>query len=144
MLPLEDCFIWLHMTQVPSKLERMEIRKAIGNRNIPGADSGVRPRGPDYLVAHACFHCRKSWKLSEENTATCPECGGSLHWMGRAFKAPKKSDLEQWKKVEALWSAGFRFVPNTRWREVEPYPDRLREVAAFIDNNREHPFRVKE
>ena len=29
--------------------------------------------------------------------------------MGRAFKVPKKSDAEQWAKVEALWNAGYRF-----------------------------------
>jgi hypothetical protein len=62
--------------------------------------------------------------------------------MGRAFKAPKKSDMEQWKKVELLWGAGFRFIPHTGWRHVEPYPERLREVTAFIEGNREHPFRV--
>ena len=54
------------------------------------------------------------------------------------------SDIEQWKKVELLWGAGFRFIPNTGWRDVEPYPERLREVAAFIESNREHPFRVKQ
>lgn len=136
-------FIGPRMALTPSKSERMEIRKAIGNRLIPGPDSRVRPRGPDYLVAHACFNCRKSWKASEKSTATCPQCAGALHWMGRAFRAPKKSDLEQWKKVELLWGAGFRFLPNTGWRDVEPYPDRLREVAAFIASNSEHPFRVK-
>ena len=131
------------MVQTPSKSERMEIRKAIGNRAIPSPDAGVHPRGPDYLIAHACFDCRKSWKISEESTATCPQCGGALLWMGRAFKAPKMSDIEQWKKVELLWGAGFRLIPNTGWRDVEPYPERLREVAAFIESNREHPFRVK-
>ena len=62
--------------------------------------------------------------------------------MGRAFKAPKKTDHEQWKKVEALWRAGFRFPSHTGWREVEPYPERLREVGAFIRDNPKHPFRV--
>ena len=66
-----------------------------------------------------------------------------MHWMGRAFKAPKMSDLELWKKVELLWAAGFRFISNSGWRDVEPYPERLREVAAFIERNPEHPFRVK-
>ncbi len=131
------------MVQTPSKSERMEIRKAIGNRSIPGPDAGVRPRGSDYLVAHACFDCRKSWKVSEASAATCPQCAKALHWMGRAFKAPKKSDTEQWNKVERLWMAGFRFIPNTGWRDADPYPERLRKVAAFIESNPEHPFRVK-
>jgi hypothetical protein len=61
--------------------------------------------------------------------------------MGRAFKAPKKADIEQWKKVEALWRAGFRFwsVWST---EVEPLPERLREVEDFVRRNPEHPARL--
>lgn len=62
--------------------------------------------------------------------------------MGRAFKAPKKVDLEQWKKVDALWRAGFRFLSHTRWRTVQPYPERLKDVDAFIRENPNHPFRV--
>lgn len=132
------------MTQAPPKSVRMDIRKAIGNRSTPGPEPVVRVYGPDYLVAHACFDCRKSWKLSEESKAICPQCGASLRWMGRAFKAPKTSDSEQWEKIAALWDAGFRFMSHTRSRAVAPYPERLREVAAFITNNPDHPFRVKD
>ncbi|MEY4952723.1 MAG: hypothetical protein RL299_1147 [Pseudomonadota bacterium] len=63
--------------------------------------------------------------------------------MGRSFKPPRKSDLEQWKKVEALWLAGFRFPTNTGVQEVEPYPERLKDVEEFIKRNTLHPFRVK-
>lgn len=135
--------IQLAMSQPPSKYERMEIRKEIGNRRIPGPSLQPTHRGPDYLTAHACFDCRKSWKLSEESTAICPQCGGQAHFMGRAFKAPKKMDKEQWNKVERLWNAGFRFFPNTGWREVEPYPEHLRDVDEFIRQNPKHPFRVQ-
>ena len=121
----------------------MEMRKAIGNRVITGPYVPPYPRGPEYLVAHACFSCRKSWKLPEESSAVCPQCGQAISWMGRAFKAPKKSNAEQWEKVEMLWRAGFRFFPNTRGREIEPYPERMRDVANFVANNLEHPFRVK-
>jgi RNA polymerase subunit RPABC4/transcription elongation factor Spt4 len=125
----------------PTKSERMELRKAIGNRLVSCPYVPPYHRGPDYLVAHACFGCRKSWKLAEENTAICPDCGNAVHWMGRAFKAPKKSDIEQWKKVETLWQAGFRFLSHTGWREVEPYPERFRDVENFIQLNPQHPFR---
>lgn len=60
--------------------------------------------------------------------------------MGRAFKAPKKTDSEQWKKVERLWLAGFRFFPNTGWRDVASYPDRLLEVEEFVRQIRDTPF----
>jgi len=32
--------------------------------------------------------------------------------MGRAFKAPRKTDKGQWAKVSALWMAGFRFASS--------------------------------
>jgi hypothetical protein len=64
--------------------------------------------------------------------------------MGRAFKAPKKSDTEQWRKVTLLWNAGYRFISHITRSEVEPYPERLRDVAAFIENNLEHRFRIKD
>jgi hypothetical protein len=121
----------------------MEIRKKLGNRSVSKPHVAPTHRGPDYLTAHACFDCRKSWKLSEDSAAICPQCGKSAHFMGRAFKAPRMSDKEQWKKVEALWLAGYRFLPNTGWREVEPYPTRLREVEEFIRCNPQHPFRVQ-
>ena len=130
------------MSLVPTKSERMEMRKAIGNRVVQGAPALPSHRGPDYLVAHACFCCRKSWKLPEKAKGVCGECGKLLHWMGRAFKAPKKSDVEQWKKVEALWRAGFRFFSHTHGGEVEPYPERFKEVEEFVRKNQKHPFRV--
>ena len=141
--PFRSSGICLRMKQPPSKSERMEIRKEIGNRSIPGPSVPPTHRGPDYLTAHACFHCRKSWKLSENSAAICPQCAEPAHFMGRAFKAPKKSDLEQWKKVERLWSAGFRFFPNTGWRDVEPYPEHLRDVEEFVRQNPNHPFRFQ-
>jgi hypothetical protein len=63
--------------------------------------------------------------------------------MGRAFRVPKKSDKEQWAKVIALWMAGFRFINHRRWREVEPFPERLRDVEDFVSRNPNHPFRVE-
>ena len=64
--------------------------------------------------------------------------------MGRGFKVPRKSDDEQWAKVRALWNAGFRFINHTGWREVEPFPERLREVKDFIRSNPDHPFRLRD
>ena len=124
-----------------SKEERMERRRAIGNRAVP-APPAPRQRVAECLWPHACFECRKSWKLAEASSAKCPECGGELHWMGRAFKVPRKNDEEQWAKVQALWEAGFRFFNNTRWRDAEPYPERLRDVEDFVLRSPDHPFRV--
>jgi len=98
---------------------------------------------PQYLIAHACFDCRKSFKVTPrpDFTATCPSCGGQLHEMGRSFKAPPAKDTEQWAKVQALYSAGFRFF-SYRSVDAPPLPAKLSEVEAFIHNNPAHPLRV--
>lgn len=109
----------------------MLARRAVGNRVVHPLPAPPFPRGR-YLVAHACFACRKSWKMDPDRAAKCPECGGPAHSMGRAFKAPRQANVAQWKKVERLWRAGFRFAPTTGSREASPYPDRLWEVERFI------------
>ena len=97
---------------------------------------------PRYLIAHACFECRKSFKVSPrpDCSAVCPSCGGTIFEMGRAFKAPASQDLEQWAKVEALYAAGFRFC-SYRSTDAPPLPERLAEVESFIRNNQAHPLR---
>jgi hypothetical protein len=127
------------MVSAWEKARRTAVRRAIGNRRDP--QPTVLPRGPEYLIAHACFDCRKSWKVRADTGAVCPQCAAPLREMGRAFKAPKKADVEQWQKVEALWRAGFRFWPYPS-SEVEPLPDRLREVDDFLMRNPDHPLRL--
>lgn len=132
----------MQMAQPPSKEERMELRRKTGNRAPPLITHAPYHRGPLCLWPHACFDCHKSWKLPDDASGKCPECGETLHSMGRAFKVPKKSDSEQWAKVRALWFAGFRFLNHTRRQEAEPFPERLREVDDFVRRNTQHPFRV--
>ena len=131
------------MNSGPTKSEQMELRRGLGNRKVPMVVTTPLHRGPECLWPHACFDCHKSWKRPEGTTAKCPECWGSLRWMGRAFKVPKRDDAEQWAKVRALWFAGFRFINHTCWRDAEPFPDRLREVEDFIRRNPHHPFRTQ-
>lgn len=131
------------MRSGPAKSERMELRRALGERKAPTVVSIPLHRGPECLWPHACFDCRKSWKRPQETTVKCPQCGGDLRWMGRAFRVPAKDDREQWAKVRALWFAGFRFINHTRWQNAEPFPERLREVEDFVRRNPHHPFRTQ-
>ena len=129
------------MVDRKEKRRRMSIRKDVGNRPLSEAskrDTGALPKikGPDYLNAHACFECRKSFKYSiyRDKHPVCPQCKERLCEMGRAFRAPKKSEVSQWKKVKKLWDAGYRFHSHTSKR-IE-YPKTLKEVDAFIKANR--------
>ena len=120
----------------------MASRRDIGNRQLPKpvvAKSAVAR----YLIAHACFNCRKSFKVAprDERIAVCPNCSGQLHEMGRSFKSPAAKDTEQWAKVEALYNAGFRFF-SYRSFDCPPLPGKLSEVETFIRDNPKHPMLV--
>jgi DNA-directed RNA polymerase subunit RPC12/RpoP len=105
----------------------------------------TRPKKRDYLIAHACFDCRKSFKVSPKLAAQiCPDCGAAICFMGRSFKAPSKDDLSEWKKIEKLWNAGFRFWSYRSAPNAEPLPKRLSDVDDFIRRNADHPFRTGE
>ena len=63
--------------------------------------------------------------------------------MGRSFAVPRKSDVDQWKKIECLWNAGFRFNSYRSHPDAEPLPAHLNEVDDFLQRNPDHPFRVR-
>jgi hypothetical protein len=50
--------------------------------------------------------------------------------MGTAFRAPRRTDEPQWRKVEQLVSAGVLFCRNSG-----PRPKLLNEVPAFLQAN---------
>ncbi|TAY08561.1 hypothetical protein ELH91_25420 (plasmid) [Rhizobium leguminosarum] len=81
-----------------------------------------------YLHPYACFKCRKSFKRAAQPSPVlpCPECGGPSIGLTRKFKPPKRSDIRQWGKVEALVRHGFLFCSLP-----EPYPTDRNEVEAF-------------
>ena len=138
------------------KQRRAQLRKAAGLKRYSegpssltqatGQRQSLERRGAEFLVAHACFNCRISFKQRPDLTGkpkTCPQCGGRMAEMGRSSKAPKKSNKEQWEKVRRLWLAGYRFRTNSGRREP-PFPERLRDVDAFIRENPRHGFRLRE
>lgn len=99
--------------------------------------------GRTYLIAHACFDCRKSFKLAPRSNyvTTCPNCGGVILEMGRSFKAPPARDIAQWAKVWVLYAAGFRFS-SYRSTSGPPLPRTRSEVKAFIGDNPAHPMKI--
>lgn len=113
----------------------MELRRKHGFRDLKRAPwpTGTTRGGMGYPVAHACFGCRKSFKMDVgyfvHRPAKCPQCEQPLAWMGRTFKAPRIDDLKQWKKVEALWNAGVRFQS---YRGTERLPETLSETTPFL------------
>lgn len=125
------------------KRKRTRQRVEIGNRVLRPITPSRRQPAAHYLVAHACFTCRKSFKLRalDEGTHTCPDCAGVLHEMGRSFKAPARDNVEQWDKVQTLYAHGFRFFGNGS-SESERLPARLCEVEGFLARNPRHRLRI--
>lgn len=99
--------------------------------------------------SYACFTCRKvfirrtHWAIQPHpprvtpiDKATCAECGGALYHMGIYFKAPKRTDIRQWRKIEKLRLNGVRFdfwgyphMPRQSW-DVDEYLDKRDEQRA--------------
>ena len=128
------------MTTREEKAGRMQLRKDVGMRVIHGPTVPPYHRGPRFLWPFACFSCRVSFKRSaERGSKKCSNCGGELFNMGRAFKAPKRTNKEQWKKVEKLRRAGYGFPMTST--NAPAYPEKLSEVDDFIVKNPNHPFR---
>lgn len=130
------------------KAKRSQKLKDLGIRQVGASLSPNRPegqlKGADYLIAHACFSCRVSFKRAPSGNVPplCPICARPSAEMGRSFKAPRKHDAKQWKKVQLLWEAGYRF-PTNGFKSAG-YPKRLADVEAFIRANPRHPFRLRE
>lgn len=127
-----------------TKHERMELRKEIGNRVITPPSPPPYNRGAPYLIPHACFNCRKSFKIQpSEKTKEhyCPECNSQLHDMGRNFRPPRKSDKNKWKVIEKLYSAGFRFL-GSGMHDGDKLPENLCDVDRSIEEHPNHPLRI--
>jgi hypothetical protein len=126
------------------KYRRMELRKANGTREVKPIVSPSYHRGPEYLIAHACFPCRKSFKmlpLESDKAHKCPDCEGLVYEMGRSFTAPKKTDIKQWKKVYGLYVEGFRFF-GSGFHNAEKLPEKLSDLKYFLQRNSEHHLRI--
>lgn len=78
------------MGDPPSKSGRMELRRSVGNRKVTGPYVPPYHRRPDYLIAHACFDCRKSWKWHGDTAHSCPQCRGPLAMMGQALGCSRR------------------------------------------------------
>ncbi|PTA66375.1 hypothetical protein C8263_18220 [Deinococcus arcticus] len=67
-----------------------------------------------YKTHYACFSCRKTFKASHRRangaTKICPHCRASMTIMGHDFKAPVRTDVLAWRKVEYLAAHGLVFA----------------------------------
>ncbi|MCW8880436.1 MAG: hypothetical protein OQJ89_09440 [Kangiellaceae bacterium] len=101
-----------------------------------------------YNMAFACIKCCKSFKREFDmapkdypKELPCSECGGVAYNYGRHFKAPKKNDTAQWKKIEFLHEHGFRFQKiriGSGHHDVVPYPENMEQAKEFVVKYKEY------
>ncbi len=131
------------MSKRDRKAHRMEVRRKLGLRRPRPPLKIASQRWTPRLFAYACFACRLSFKrrlAKEGQTHACPTCGAETSEMGRYFRAPKRTDVKQWRKIQLLWIAGYRFNGRSKG---PPFPARVSEVEAFIRDNPRHPNRLR-
>ncbi len=114
--------------------------------------SPIRWMKSNYRLAYACLTCRKSFKRGKPaakeffpDTMPCPNCGRLALNFGRHFKAPKKNDDAQWKKVRYLAEHGFWFQRihiGEKAENVVPYPDTLEQARDFVEKYKEHALTI--
>ena len=91
---------------------------------------------PPYLHPFACFVCRRSFRRPgvERDEAACPVCNSRAVRLSRKFKPPRRGDIAQWSKVEALVRLGFRFdTIHDAGGAIIPYPSSQRGIPAFVN-----------
>lgn len=114
-----------------------------------------------YNLKLACLKCRKSWRKDDylvarrtrlfqscDELMVCPQCQGQLVSMGVDFKAPARSNIRQWRKVELLVEAGVRFEVRRFTRSerdmvgpgARPYS--LREMKLFLEERAQENRRI--
>jgi hypothetical protein len=131
------------------KQSKMQLRRDAGYRSLPVKQEKVL--GPEYAMSFACFTCKTAHKRHFDgapcdypNTMECPICKNTTFNLGRHFKAPKKSDSAQWKKVEFLVDHGFLFQKirlDKNGYESVPYPDTLAEAKEFVEKYKQYAIK---
>lgn len=91
------------------------------------------------LTPYTCFSCLSTYKRPFDQqiyVRKCPKCSNHAVQMDIRFKPPKKSDIQQWKKVKFLVEHGFYFQKiyrkeNDLWCR-ERYPQTLEQAKEFV------------
>ncbi|NMQ19678.1 hypothetical protein E4P82_10990 [Candidatus Competibacter phosphatis] len=101
-------------------------------------------------MSFACLDCRKSFKrefllsMGCPKQMSCPDCGSPAYNFGRHFKAPKKTDIKQWKKVRFLFEHGFwfqRIYDKANRYQIIEYPKTMEGAREFVEAYKEYAIK---
>ncbi|MFQ3249485.1 MAG: hypothetical protein ACI9O6_001293 [Glaciecola sp.] len=134
------------------KQRKMALRRDAGYRK-PSVPS-PKVYGPEYAMSFACFICKTAHKRHFEvppcdypKSMECPICKEQMANVGRYFKAPKKSEESQWKKVRFLVDHGFVFQHVYEQKEDGghyrvDYPKTLSDARKFVVKFKEQAWQA--
>jgi hypothetical protein len=87
----------------------------------------------------ACLPCRYTGKLPQrlDEPPRCPHCHSGMIDLGKDFKAPRRQNLAQWRKVTLLADAGITF-DSCGCSGPGPRPRTLAEAKTQLRLRRTH------
>lgn len=116
--------------------------------------------GP-YKEHFVCFGCRKTFKQTNradwnnsfvqypDHIFKCPDCSNPMANMGMDFRAPKKSDVKDWRRIEGTFVLGhiYRtcgcygpgFVPSNQIEYREYLEDKLAKYKCRMNSVQTDP-----
>lgn len=88
---------------------------------------------------YACLPCQFTAKHPGRNdpAPACPRCGQHMVDVGRDFKAPRRANAGQWRKVRMLTAAGISF-DSCGCTGPGPRPRTLAEAKTQLRHRRTH------
>lgn len=93
------------------------------------------PKGSRYKTHYACVTCRYTAKEERYATLPCPHCRAPMVDAGRDFKAPRRGNVGQWRKVAVLLDADIRF-DSCGCRGPGPRPRTLADARTQLGHRR--------
>ncbi len=99
-----------------------------------------------YKNTYACFTCRKGFKRRldedimphhrrEDNSVTCPDCGGKMKNLGLDLRLPARKANEKWSAIEYLSTHNYNFYSCGCWG-IGPVPQDLTAAKALVESQR--------
>lgn len=79
--------------------------------HLPVKDTGIPLHQPYTSSAkYVCFKCRICFhRPYNAGVRECGTCKAPTHYAGNAFRAPRKTKIKEWAKLEILIKDGVRF-----------------------------------
>lgn len=91
--------------------------------------------GRDYTTHWACLACRHTARFPKGSDPICPRCRAGMIDLGWDFHAPRRRNINQWRKITLLVAAGITFN-SCGCHGPGPRPRTLSEAKSQLGRRR--------